>query len=65
MGIKKQCEYNDAYQKENITRVVVKFNKQSQRDEKILDHLYKLREQKKIKSIQEYIKQAVEEKMNK
>lgn len=53
----------DAYQKENITRTVVKFNKQSERDLKILDHLYN--HKRNGGSMQEYIKQAVEEKMSK
>lgn len=61
MGIKEQYEYNDAYQKENIQRVVVKFNRRVERDQSILDHL-KTQEEC---SVQEYIKRAVEEKMNK
>lgn len=61
LGIKEQYEYNDSYQKENIQRVVVKFNRKSERDQNILDHL---KEQTEC-SVQEYIKRAVEEKMNK
>lgn len=65
LGIKEQYEYNDAYQKENIQRVVVKFNRKNERDQKILDHLQKEKQKKNGKSIQEYIKTAVEEKMSK
>jgi len=65
LGIKEQYEYNDAYQKENIQRVVVKFNRKNERDQKILDHLYRQRDSEEGKSVQEYIKRAVEEKMNK
>jgi len=49
----------DAWQKENITRVTVKFSKKSERDQKILAHL------QKQKSMQKYIKDALEEHMNK
>ena len=65
LGIKEQYKYNDAYQKENIQRVVVKFNRKNERDLKILDHLQKEKQKKGGDSIQEYIKKAVEDKMNK
>lgn len=65
LGIKEQYEYNDAYQKENIQRVVVKFNRKSERDQNILDHLYRQRDSEDGMSVQEYIKRAVEEKMSK
>lgn len=61
LGIKEQYEYNDAYQKENIQRVVVKFNRRVERDQELLEHL---KEQTEC-SVQEYIKRAIEEKMNK
>lgn len=64
LGIKEQYEYNDAYQKENIQRVVVKFNRKNERDQKILDHLYRQRDSEDGTSVQEYIKTAVEEKMS-
>lgn len=54
MGIKEQYEYNDAYQKENIRRVVVKFNKKMLRDQKLLEHL------DSKESIQGYIKDLIE-----
>lgn len=47
----------DAWQKENITRVTVKFSKKSERDQKILAHL------RKQESMQKYIKDALEEKI--
>ena len=53
----------DAWQKENITRVVVKFSKKNERDQEILEHLRKHKENGG--SIQGYIKEAIEEKMNK
>lgn len=57
----KRKQYIEDWQKENIQRVVVKFNRKSERDQSILDHL-KTQEEC---SVQEYIKRAVEEKMNK
>lgn len=72
MSIQKQYDYNDAYQKENIQRVVVKFNKKNERDQKILDHLYKVKQESdkekdpdKKTSIQSYIKDVIEADMNK
>ena len=53
----------DAWQKANITRVVVKFSKKNERDQMILEHLRKHKENGG--SIQRYIKEAIEEKMNK
>lgn len=59
MSLQKQYEYNDQYQKENILRVVVKFNKKNERDCKIYEHL------KSQPSTQEYIKRVVESDMKK
>lgn len=59
--IQNQYIYNDKYQKEHIKRIVIKFNDQTERDMKILEHLETLR---KDRSIQSYIKEAIEEKMN-
>lgn len=57
----KRKQYIEDWQKENIQRVVVKFNRKSERDQNILDHL---KEQEEC-SVQEYIKRAVEEKIGK
>ena len=67
LGIKEQYEYNDAYQKENIQRVVVKFNRKNERDQLLLDRLYEARENDPTgkTSIQSYIKDCIEADMNK
>ena len=59
MGIKEQQEYNDNYQKENIRRIVVKFNKKMERDQKLLEHL------DGTGNIQGYIKKLIEADMEK
>lgn len=64
MGIKEQQEYNDNYQKEYIRRIVVKFNKKMERDQKLLEHLLK-HQGKKDDSVQSYIKKLIEADMEK
>ena len=58
MGLKKQYEYNDAYQKEHITRMVVKLNDLTDQD--IIDHLAAIDEKR-----QTYIKRLIREDMAK
>lgn len=58
MSLQKQYEYNEAYQKENIKRVVVNLNKKTDAD--ILDHLGKINERR-----QTYIKRLIREDMQK
>lgn len=58
MGIKEQYEYNDAYQKEHITRVVVKLNDVTDGD--IIEHLKHINEKR-----QPYIKRLIREDMQK
>lgn len=54
----------DAYQKENIQRVVVKFNRKNERDQRILNYLYAQKKASDGCSVQEYIKRAIAERMN-
>lgn len=58
MSLQKQYEYNEAYQKENIKRVVVNLNRKTDAD--ILDHLDKINERR-----QTYIKRLIREDMQK
>lgn len=65
MAEKDRLQYISDWQKENYQRLVVKFNRKSERDLKILNHLYEQRQEEGGDSIQEYIKKAIEEKMSK
>lgn len=58
MSLQKQYEYNDAYQKENIKRVVVNLNRKTDAD--ILEHLENITERR-----QTYIKRLIREDMYK
>ena len=64
MAEKDRLQYISDWQKENYHRLVVKFNRKSERDQRILNHLYEQRQEEDGDSIQEYIKKAMEEKMS-
>ena len=59
LSIRKQYEYNDAYQKEHIKRVVVKLNDQTDTD--ILNHLQSVNDSGE--KTQTYIKRLIREDM--
>lgn len=59
LSIKKQYEYNDAYQKEHIKRVTVKLNDVTDMD--IIRHLQKVNDSGE--RTQTYIKRVIREKM--
>lgn len=59
MGIKEQYEYNDAYQKEHIKRVVVKLNDLTDMD--IIRHLQRVNDDGE--RTQTYVKRLIREDM--
>ena len=59
MGIKEQYEYNEAYQKEHIKRVVVKLNDKTDMD--IIQHLQQVNDAGE--RTQTYIKRLIREDM--
>lgn len=59
MGIKEQYEYNDAYQKEHIKRVVVKLNDLTDMD--IIRHLQRVNDGGE--RTQTYVKRLIREDM--
>lgn len=61
MGIKEQYEYNHAYQKEHIKRVIVKLNDQTDMD--IIRHLQQVKDDGE--KTQTYIKRLIREDMQK
>lgn len=68
MSIKKQYDYNDAYQKEHIKRIVVKLNDLTDMD--IIRHLQRVNDglvpsKKEKEKTQTYIKRLIREDMEK
>lgn len=59
-AIGRKIDYNDAYQKEHIKRIVVKLNDVT--DSELIDHLKKVNKEEKT---QTYIKRLIREDMNK
>ena len=61
LSIKKQYDYNDAYQKEHIKRIVVKLNDQTDMD--VIRHLQKVNDNGE--RTQTYVKRLIREDMQK